>query len=76
MIQVKPELVLLPRDTQETSTCLKILRRAGIPVVARGAGTGLAGGATPVAGGAIVSTARMRDVLELNVAEVAGSRCH
>ena len=69
MVRVKPRLVLLPRDTAEASACLRILHRAGVPVVARGAGTGLAGGAAPVEGGAVVSTARMRDVLELNVAD-------
>jgi len=69
MVQVKPRLVVLPRDTAEAAACLRVLHRAGVPVVARGAGTGLAGGATPVEGGAVVSTARMRDVLEFNVAD-------
>ena len=66
MVAVKPELVLLPRDTDETARCMRILHRAGVPVVTRGSGTGLAGGATPVPGGVVVSTARMRDVLEVN----------
>ena len=66
MFQVRPDLVLLPRNTDEAARCFYILHRAGVPVVARGAGTGLAGGATPVEGGVVVSTARMRDVLEVN----------
>jgi glycolate oxidase subunit GlcD len=66
MMAVPPELVCLPRDTQEAAACLALLHRAGVPVVARGAGTGLAGGATPVAKGVVVSTARMRDILEVN----------
>ena len=66
MLAVRPELCVLPRDTGETAACLAILHRAGVPVVARGAGTGLSGGATPVEGGVIVSTARMHDVLEVN----------
>jgi glycolate oxidase subunit GlcD len=66
LIQVQPELVLLPRDTRETAACMRVLHRARIPVVPRGAGTGLSGGATPVAGGVVVSTARMRDVLEVD----------
>jgi len=65
MIQRRPDLVLLPRDTAEVSACMRLLSKAGIPVVARGAGTGLAGGATPVEGGVVVGTARMRDVLEV-----------
>jgi glycolate oxidase subunit GlcD len=61
-----PELVLLPRDTAQAAAAVRLLAREKIPVVARGAGTGLAGGATPVSGGAVLSTARRRDVLELD----------
>jgi len=66
MLAVPPELVCLPRDTRETAAAMRILHRRGVPVVPRGAGTGLAGGATPVRGGVVLSTARMRDVLEVN----------
>jgi glycolate oxidase subunit GlcD len=66
MLAMRPELVLLPRDTRETAAAMRSLHRHGVPVVPRGAGTGLAGGATPVQGGVVLSTARMRDVLELN----------
>jgi glycolate oxidase subunit GlcD len=69
LLAVPPELVLLPRDTRETALVMRRLHVAGVPVVPRGAGTGLAGGATPVKGGVVVSTARMRDVLELNAAD-------
>ena len=62
-----PDLVLLPRSTEETARCMRILHREGVPVVPRGAGTGLSGGATPVAGGVTLGLARMRDVLELDV---------
>jgi glycolate oxidase subunit GlcD len=66
LLATRPELVLLPRDTRETALAMRCLHAAGVPVVPRGAGTGLAGGATPVAGGVVLSTARMRDVLEVN----------
>jgi len=66
MLAVRPELVILPRDTRETAAALRLLHARGVPLVPRGAGTGLAGGATPVTGGVVVSTARMRDVLELD----------
>jgi glycolate oxidase subunit GlcD len=62
-----PELVLLPRDTRETVECVRLIAAHGAPIVPRGAGTGLSGGATPVEGGVLVSTARMRDVLEIDV---------
>lgn len=61
-----PDLVLLPRTTQETAGCMRLLSEAGVPIVPRGAGTGLSGGATPVEGGVTIGTARMRDVLELD----------
>ncbi len=61
-----PELVLLPRDTDQTARCMRLLYRAGIPLVPRGAGTGLSGGATPVEGGVVLGTARMRRVLEID----------
>jgi len=62
-----PALVVLPASTEEVARCMAILHRAGVPIVPRGAGTGLAGGATPVEGGAVVGTARMQRVLEVNV---------
>ena len=66
LIAVRPELVCLPSSTAETAACMKLLHTAGVPVVGRGAGTGLSGGATPVEGGVVVSTARMRQVLEVD----------
>jgi glycolate oxidase subunit GlcD len=62
-----PDLVLLPRTTDETARCMRLLHAHGVPIVPRGAGTGLSGGATPVEGGVTIGTARMRDVLELDV---------
>jgi glycolate oxidase subunit GlcD len=69
LLKQKPKLVVLPRNTDETSRVMRVLHRERIPVVGRGAGTGLSGGATPVEGGVVVGLARMRDVLEVNAAE-------
>jgi glycolate oxidase len=66
LLRQKPAVVLLPRTTDECSRAMRILHRRKIPVVPRGAGTGLSGGATPVAGGVVVGFARMRDVLEVD----------
>lgn len=66
LIRQVPEVVVLPRDTDETARAVRLLAEAAVPLVTRGAGTGLSGGATPVAGGAVISTARMRDVLEID----------
>jgi glycolate dehydrogenase FAD-linked subunit len=62
-----PELVVLPESSEEVQTVLRACHRAGVPFVARGAGTGLSGGATPVAGGVVVSLARMNRVLEVDL---------
>jgi glycolate oxidase subunit GlcD len=61
-----PELVLLPRDTDQTARAMRLLHEAHVPVVPRGAGTGLSGGATPIPQGVTIGTARMRAVLEIN----------
>lgn len=61
-----PSVVVLPRSTEEAAAAVKVLRREGLVVVPRGAGTGLTGGARPIAGGAILGTARMKRILEIN----------
>lgn len=60
------EVIVLPRTTEEAAAAVRVLRDAGLVVVPRGAGTGLSGGARPVERGAILGTARMREVLEVN----------
>lgn len=66
LIHERPELVVLPRSTEEAALVYAALHRARVPVVARGSGTGLTGGATPVEGGVVVATTRMRQILEFN----------
>jgi len=61
-----PFAVALPADEEQVVAVLKICHRRGVPVVARGAGTGLSGGATPVAGGVILSLAKFMRILEVN----------
>jgi len=57
-----PLVVALPRTTAEVQAVVRWAAAHGIPVVPRGAGTGLSGGATAVDGGVVVSTERMRNV--------------
>ena len=59
-----PLLAVLPRNTQEVSDVLRICHEEGVPVVPRGAGTSLAGGALPTADSVILGIARMTEVLE------------
>ncbi len=61
-----PRAVVLPRDTDEVSCVLGILSQEGVPVVPRGAGTGLSGGALADGDAVVVGTARMTDLLELD----------
>src|SRR5687768_4403269 len=62
-----PEVVVLPDSTEEVQAVLRACQRVRVPFVARGAGTGLSGGATPVAGGVVVSLARMNRILEIDL---------
>ena len=62
-----PELVVLPGSTAEVQGVVRICAREGVPFVARGAGTGLSGGALPVAEGIVISLARMNRILEIDL---------
>jgi glycolate oxidase len=59
-----PLAAVLPTNTQEVSEVLRICHEEGVPVVPRGAGTSLAGGALPTADSVILGVARMNAVLE------------
>ncbi len=59
-----PLAVVLPSSTQEVSDALRVCHRMGVPVVPRGSGTSLAGGALPTADSVILGVARLNDVLE------------
>lgn len=62
-----PELVVLPASTDEVQAVVRACHRERVPFVARGAGTGLSGGATPMAGGVVISLARMSRILEIDL---------
>src|SRR5215208_1339099 len=61
-----PTLVVLPETTEQVAEVVRLAQRAGMPIVPRGAGTGLAGGATPMSGGVVISTTRMDKVIEVD----------
>ena len=62
-ITAVPDLAVLPGSADEVARVLRIAARHGIPVVPRGAGTGVAGGALPVVGGIVVVMTRMNRIL-------------
>lgn len=61
-----PAVVALPTHESQVIEILKLARRLDVPVVARGAGTGLSGGATPHRGGLILSLARFNQILSID----------
>ena len=63
-----PDAVVLPDDTADVAAVARFCHEHGVPIVPRGAGTGLSGGAIPVEGGVVVSFARMSRILEIDVA--------
>ncbi len=64
--KARPELVAFPRTTEEVSAIVRITSEHGVPIVGRGAGTGLSGGAIPRAGGVTIGFARMNRILEID----------
>jgi glycolate oxidase len=64
--RVVPALVLLPYTAEQVAAAVRVCAAHAIPFVARGAGTGLSGGALPVADGVVISLARLRRVIEVD----------
>ncbi len=61
-----PLAVVLPGQVEEVQAILRLCHRLGVPVVARGAGTGLSGGALPHADGLLLSLARLKSILHID----------
>ncbi len=60
------DLIVFPRSTAEVAACVKLANAEGLPFVARGAGTGLAGGCLPTEGGLVIALTRMTRILEVD----------
>ena len=65
--RAQPACVVLPGSAEEVQAVVRLCARDHVPFVARGAGTGLSGGALPVADGIVVALTRMNRVLEVDV---------
>ncbi|MHB1416612.1 MAG: FAD-binding oxidoreductase [Chloroflexota bacterium] len=61
-----PDVVLFPADRSQIVSIMNIANRERVPVVPRGAGTSLSGGATPLHGGIVLSTTRLDRVLDVD----------
>jgi glycolate oxidase len=62
-----PALVVLPETTGQVQAVVRACQAARVPFVARGAGTGLSGGALPVADGVVIALTRMNRILEVDL---------
>jgi glycolate oxidase len=62
-----PMLVVLPESTEQVQAVVRLCHEHGIPVVPRGSGTGLSGGALPRSDGVVVGLSRMREILEVDL---------
>ncbi|HTT71414.1 MAG TPA: FAD-linked oxidase C-terminal domain-containing protein [Anaeromyxobacteraceae bacterium] len=65
--RTRPGLVVLPGSTEEVVAVVKLAQAAGVPIVPRGAGTGLSGGARPTPGCLVVGLARMNRLLAVDL---------
>ena len=65
--RVRPGIVVLPATTEEVAACVRIARSLDLPIVPRGAGTGLSGGSLPTEGCVVIGLARMRAILAVDL---------
>jgi glycolate oxidase len=65
--RTRPGLVVLPGSTEEVVEVVRIAQAAGLPIVPRGAGTGLSGGARPTPGCVVVGLSRMNRILGVDL---------
>jgi len=63
----RPDMAVWPQDTEQVSRILRLANDLRFPVVPRGAGTGLAGGAIAEQGGVILDMCRMNKILKINI---------
>ena len=65
--RVAPDAVVLPRGVEDVVRVVRLAHKRGIPIVGRGAGTGLAGGALATRGGLLIVFTRMKRILEVDL---------
>src|SRR5580693_2850325 len=63
----RPRMVVFPRTTEDVVRIVEITGKYHIPIVGRGSGTGLSGGAIPRSGGVLVGFSRMNKILEIDL---------
>ncbi len=68
--QHRPDVAVSPANTEQVAAIVKIAAREKLPLIARGASSGLAGGTIPETGGVILNLARMDRIIEIDTANV------
>lgn len=66
LARMKPDIVILPNTTEDVSRVIKFASQHRISVTPRGAGSGLAGGSTPIKKGIVLDLKRMNKIIEIN----------
>jgi glycolate oxidase len=69
-LEGRPDVVVLPDSSEEVALVVRLANAAEVPVIARGSGTGLCGGAVPTRGEVVVSLARMNRLLRIDAANL------
>jgi len=64
--RARPGVVVLPATRAEVVEVVRLAYREGLPIVPRGSGTGLSGGALPVPGGVVLGLSRMKGIIEID----------
>ena len=65
----RPEAAVWPLHTEQVSKIMRVAHENRLPVIPRGAGTGLAGGAVPIRGGLVLDLCRMNRIVAIRIAD-------
>ncbi|HST04620.1 MAG TPA: FAD-linked oxidase C-terminal domain-containing protein [Chloroflexia bacterium] len=68
-----PDAVVSPMTSEDVVAVVRVASRLGVPIVPRGGGTGLAGGAVPTQGGVVLNMTRMNRIIEIDTANMTAT---
>ncbi len=71
-VSARPDITVSVANETEIRAVLALAKRAGIPIVARGAGSGMTGGSVPEAGGIVLNLERMNRIIEISTEDSIG----
>jgi glycolate oxidase len=72
-IQLLPDVVVFPTETEQVAAIVNFAREEGLPIVPRGSGTGLSGGSVAAAGGIVLCMTRLNRILEIDEANLTAT---